>query len=506
MSITTENTITHDKKTADSFSSMNLIPAITQALTAMEFKDPTPIQLATIPAALEGRDILGSAPTGTGKTGAFSIPLVSWILHNPQGTALIMTPTRELALQVLHTVQLLIGRNREIKTALLIGGKDIRQQFKQLQLKPRIIVGTPGRINDHLNQNTVDLSRVGFLVLDETDRMLDFGFQKQLVTILNALPDQRQTLLFSATLPPDIKKISESYLSNALRVAVGQEKLPEKIQQETLYIDEAMKYKTLLTLLEKHQGSVLIFSKTKFGCERLSVRLRGDKHSSQAIHGDLRQSARDRVLRDYRDQRFRVLVATDVAARGLDIPHIGCVINFDLPQCPEDYVHRIGRTGRAGAEGIAINFVSPADGAKWRAIGYILNPNDKPKGRPERSRHSSYDSSRPPRRSSYDPTQPRQDRTNRGDTFAPRAARSYDPSQPRQDRTNRGDTFAPRTARSYDPTQPRQDRTNRNDAFAPRDARNGDRNNPFKKPYKPPFRDQPGRVFVHKRKPELEGA
>ena len=397
------------------FSSMGLAATITHALEAMHFSDPTPIQLETIPPALKGLDILGSAPTGTGKTAAFSIPLVSWIINNPHGTALILTPTRELALQVLSTVQALLGRNREVKTALLIGGVPIRQQFNQLRLNPRIIVGTPGRINDHLNQSTVDLSRVGFLVLDETDRMLDFGFQQQLLTILKELPTKRQTLLFSATLPPDIKKISAQYLTNAVRVEVGQDNLPEKITQETLHIDESEKYKMLLSLLEKHQGSVLIFSKTKFGSERLSVRLRGDKHSSQAIHGDLRQSARDRVIREYRNQKFRILVATDVAARGLDIPHIECVINFDLPQCPEDYVHRIGRTGRAGASGIAINFVSPSDGAKWRAICYILNPNDKPKPS-SRARTQTRESSpyqRSARSQSYDPNKPKSFRKDR---------------------------------------------------------------------------------------------
>lgn len=360
------------------FKSFNLPAFILEALERMEFTTPTPIQKDTIPPALEGKDILGSAPTGTGKTGAFTIPMIDWLMKNKHGTALIMTPTRELATQVLNFINLLIRNNRDLRTALLIGGDPIYRQKQQLQRCPRILVGTPGRINDHLNQGTVNLSKVGYLVLDETDRMLDMGFREQLQTILERMPEKRQTLLFSATLPRYILELSKQYLNDAIRVSIGACHVPvEKIKQETIHISEDKKYDALISQLNNYQGSIIIFSKTKFGCERLSIRLRQDKHSADAIHGDLNQRRRERVIGSFRDKKFRILVATDVAARGLDIKHLECVINFDMPQCPEDYIHRIGRTARAGAEGSAVNFVTSQDSSKWRAICRLINPKEK---------------------------------------------------------------------------------------------------------------------------------
>lgn len=362
----------------ENFELLGLHEILLQSLQFMKFDTPTPIQAQTIPHALEGKDILGSAQTGTGKTAAFGIPLVSYLLNNPQGVALVLTPTRELALQVLQTMHLLLGRRSGINTALLIGGDSMFKQLRQLKSRARLIVGTPGRVNDHLLRGTLCLKKAGFLVLDETDRMLDMGFSIQIQKIIKHMPTVRQTLMFSATMDNTIVKMAENYLRDAVRVSVGSTTSPiEKIKQETIRIPESQKYHTLLERLQEQSGTCIVFVKTKWGADELAANLRQDNHNADAIHGDLRQNHRDRVIRNFRDGRTRILVATDIAARGLDIPHIECVINFDLPQCPEDYIHRIGRTGRAGNEGLAINLVTSQDGLKWRNICRLINPGDK---------------------------------------------------------------------------------------------------------------------------------
>lgn len=358
----------------ESFSSLGLPQPLLHALERMQFNTPTPIQAQAIPSALEGHDILGSAQTGTGKTAAFGIPLVARLLANPQDNALVMTPTRELAVQVLQALRDLLGK--KTKTALLIGGESMPKQLQQLRSHPRLVVGTPGRINDHLSRHNLKLNNTRFLVLDETDRMLDMGFAPQIEKIRALLPAQRQTLLFSATLPKDIVRISEKYLTNPVRVSAGPTSTPAaNIKQDILHMNEGEKYAQLLTQLGKREGSVLVFVKTKYGAERMAKRLRGENQSADAIHGDLRQNRRDKVIQNFRQQKHRIMVATDIAARGLDIPHIEHVINYDLPQCAEDYIHRIGRTARAGAEGEAICFVTPADKGKWAAIDRLLNPD-----------------------------------------------------------------------------------------------------------------------------------
>ncbi|MEJ0010273.1 MAG: DEAD/DEAH box helicase [Alphaproteobacteria bacterium] len=360
------------------FDSLGLRPALLRALAQMNFTTPTPIQAAAIPPALEGKDILGTAQTGTGKTGAFGIPLVSRLLANPQDGALVMTPTRELAVQVMAMLQQLLGTNSGITTALLIGGEAMGKQLRQLQSRPRLIVGTPGRINDHLARRTVRLERTSFLVLDETDRMLDMGFGVQIDKIIAHLPKPRQTLLFSATLPANILKLSGKYLSDPVRVSVGSTTAPiVRIKQETIQLAEADKYGQLLVQLQQREGSIIVFVKTKWGADKMAKKLRAMNHRADAIHGNLRQRERDRAIAAFRSKETRIMVATDIAARGLDIPHIEHVINYDLPQCPEDYIHRIGRTARAGAEGEAINLVTPADGKKWSAIRRLLNPEEK---------------------------------------------------------------------------------------------------------------------------------
>jgi len=360
------------------FHTLSLPPQLLRSLEHMNFIEPTPIQAQAIPFALAGKDVLGSAQTGTGKTAAFGIPLITRLLIDKKGAALVLTPTRELAMQVMQMLKKMLDKSDGIKTALLIGGESISKQFQELKAKPRLFVGTPGRINDHLLRGSLSLMNANFLVLDETDRMLDMGFGIQLEKILKHLPQQRQTLMFSATLPANIVKLSNKYLKDPVRVAVGSSVKPAaKIKQETIRTSDAEKYEQLLDQLQQRDGSILVFVKTKQGAEKLAIKLRYEKHAVEAIHGNLRQHKRDRVIKAFREQRHRILVATDIAARGLDIPHIEHVINYDLPQCLEDYIHRIGRTGRAGAEGNAINLVTAKDAAKWKAINNLINPGEK---------------------------------------------------------------------------------------------------------------------------------
>ncbi len=357
------------------FKKFNLTPALLETLTAIGYMTPTPIQEQAIPPALEGKDILGSAQTGTGKTAAFGLPLITKLQTSHRGSALILTPTRELASQVMDVLRKMLGKYNTIQTALLIGGESMGPQFIQLRNRPRLIVGTPGRVFDHLERGTLMLHDAGFLVLDETDRMLDMGFSIQLEKILKFLPKVRQTLLFSATMPSNIMQLSQKYLTNPVRIEVGSTvATAQNIDLSYEHVDSDKKYSRLTEELNQREGTIIVFVKTKRGAERLAFKLARQKFSAEAIHGDLKQSARDRVIEGFRDKKYRILVATDIAARGLDIPHIEHVINFDLPQAPEDYIHRIGRTARAGAQGFAISFISPEDMLKWREIQRMLNP------------------------------------------------------------------------------------------------------------------------------------
>jgi len=359
----------------ENFLSLKLEESLIESLAKINFKTPTPIQAKAIPVALEGKDILGTAQTGTGKTGAFGVPLVNYLLKTKKDTALVMTPTRELATQVMQTMNNLVGRGN-IRTALLIGGDSMQKQQKQMRRNPRLIVGTPGRINDHLKRKTLRLNNTTFLVLDESDRMLDMGFTPQINQVLETVPKKHQTLLFSATLPNDILKLAEKYLNQPIRISVGSTSTPiEKIKQEILKVNDGDKYNQLIKEIYTRQGSILIFVKTRRNAEKMVKRLKYDDHDAEAIHGNLRQNKRDRVIKAFRNNHFRILVGTDVASRGLDIPTIKHVINFDLPQVPEDFIHRIGRTARAGAEGSALSFIGNGDRSKWNAIQRLINPN-----------------------------------------------------------------------------------------------------------------------------------
>ena len=360
------------------FSDLPIENKLKNSIKFADFKIPTPIQSKSLPISLTGKDILGTAQTGTGKTLAFTIPMINKLILDKNAMALIICPTRELASQVMQTVLKLNVREIGIGNALLIGGESMQKQLKKLKKRARIIVGTPGRINDHLKRQSLNLSKVSYLVLDETDRMLDMGFTPQIELILKFIPKNHQTLLFSATLPNNILRISEKYLNNPERIAVGSLSSPiEKIKQETFQVAQDKKYHELINQLVERSGSILVFVKTKHGADKIVKRLKYDGHSADAIHGNLRQSKRDRVITGFRNGKSRILVATDVAARGLDIPLIQHVINYDLPQVPEDYIHRIGRTGRAGKEGSALTFLTPSDRSMWNSISRLIYPNFK---------------------------------------------------------------------------------------------------------------------------------
>jgi ATP-dependent RNA helicase DeaD len=355
------------------FNEFPLPEAIQHKLEALNFKTPTAIQQKAIPVALNGKDILGSAQTGTGKTAAFSIPLLTKIMNNAEVLGLIVTPTRELAMQVDAQIRMLLSLKSKIRSVVLIGGASMDRQIQMLSKNPRIIVGTPGRIIDHLDRNSLDLSSFNYVVLDETDRMLDMGFSAPIAKIFDNVAVERQTLLFSATLPKGIEKASAKYLNNPARIEIGQaNSASQNIVQTTEFVNKEGKFEALVYALRQHEESVIVFMNSKFATEKLAKRLKVSNISASAIHGDLRQNKRERVILGLRNNKFRVLVATDVAARGIDIPHIHQVINFDLPRQTEDYIHRIGRTGRNGANGLALNLVTTADKSKLAEIDELL--------------------------------------------------------------------------------------------------------------------------------------
>jgi len=371
------------------FSDLSISLLVLDAIKKLKLIKPTPIQKISIPLALEGNDILGTAQTGTGKTYAFGIPLINHLTLNKDSYAIILTPTRELALQVSSALKDLTSMKNIIDTAVIIGGDSIQKQLKQLK-KARLVVGTPGRIHDHIRRKSLKLSKFNFLVLDETDRMLDMGFVDEIKSIIEKLPSH-QTLLFSATLPKKISDIAKNFMTNPQRVNVGEENTPlTNIKQEIKNVNQKEKFEHLKLELLEINGSVVLFVKTKRSADKIALKLRKDKFNAEAIHGDLRQSKREKVILKFRKNRFQILVATDVAARGLDIPHIEHVINYDIPQNPEDYIHRIGRTARAGAKGRALTFLTEGDKKNWNAIGKLINPNaPAPKSKSDSRRKKS---------------------------------------------------------------------------------------------------------------------
>lgn len=335
------------------------------ALKRMLIEEPTPIQARALPPALSGKDVLGTAQTGTGKTLAFLLPLVVRLTQHLEENALVLSPTRELAQQILTELEKLTDA---LPAALIIGGDNIHKQYAALRRKPRVIIATPGRLIDHISRKSVDLSKTHFLVLDETDRMLDMGFIDDMRRIVSGLPAPRQTLLFSATLPKEIVTLAAEFLTRPVRVQIGEvTSAASQVLQEIVYVSVREKLPQLLHELNTRAGSILIFVKTKHGAERLAKELKRYGQKANALHGELRQNRRRQIMEFFRNGTVRVLVATDLAARGLDVPQIAHVINYNLPQCPEDYIHRIGRTGRAGGVGNALSLISD-DGAKWQDI------------------------------------------------------------------------------------------------------------------------------------------
>ncbi|KQQ45742.1 RNA helicase [Duganella sp. Leaf126] len=352
------------------FSSLGLSDAIVRAVADTGYTTPTPIQTQAIPAVLNGGDLLAGAQTGTGKTAGFTLPLLQLLSSSPVGKALtsttsprairalILTPTRELAAQVEESVRI-YGKYTKLNSAVIFGGVGINPQIKQLKHGVDILVATPGRLLDHMQQGTVDLSKVEILILDEADRMLDMGFIRDIRKVLAALPPKRQNLLFSATFSDEIKALADGLLNNPATIEVARRNSTvEVIAQKIHPVDRDKKHPMLAHLIKTHNWTqVLVFTRTKHGANNLVDKLEGNGIKAMAIHGNKSQSARTRALSEFKDGTLQVLVATDIAARGIDIDQLPHVVNYDLPNVPEDYVHRIGRTGRAGATGEAVSLV-----------------------------------------------------------------------------------------------------------------------------------------------------
>lgn len=363
-----------DTSASRSFHTLGLSEAILRDLADAKFVSPTPIQEQAIPPALAGRDVIGCAQTGTGKTAAFVIPMIERLSTLPKGQpkALILAPTRELALQTLTTIEKL-GRSRRISATVIVGGADMQAQVRGLRQRPDILVATPGRLLDHMWNGTILLSSITMLVLDEADRMLDMGFAPQINQILDALPEERQTLLFSATLPADLARLVQASVNNPVRVMVAPSATTaDGVSQAVHHTSHADKSDLLLSLLGADKDTALVFTRTKHRADRVGRMLDRAGHRVAVLHGDRSLSQRRAALEGFRRGAFRVLVATDIAARGIDVANIGHVINFDLPNVPEDYVHRIGRTARMKTTGRATSFVTSEDAQQLRAIERLL--------------------------------------------------------------------------------------------------------------------------------------
>lgn len=356
------------------FGELQLSREVFKAVSDMGFEEPSPIQAQVIPVILEGRDVLGQAQTGTGKTAAFGIPVVEMVnprLHQVQ--AIMLAPTRELAIQVAEELAK-IGKHRHLKTVPIYGGQPIDRQIRALRFGAHIVIGTPGRVLDHLNRKTLKLEQVKFVVLDEADEMLDMGFVEDIETILRRTPEERQTLLFSATMPIEIKKLANKFMRDPVTISVSRDELTvPQIDQVFYEAREKNKVDALCRVIDMEDiRQAIIFCRTKRGVDELVAGLESRGYIASGLHGDLSQTQRDRVMKRFREGRAELLVATDVAARGLDIENVTHVINYDVPQDPESYVHRIGRTGRAGKKGQAITLIVPREYRQLRLIEKLV--------------------------------------------------------------------------------------------------------------------------------------
>lgn len=353
------------------FHGLGIAPTLLEALARLSYVAPTPIQAQAIPVAIEGKDVVGIAQTGTGKTLAFGIPMIQRLAQT-KGLGLVVLPTRELALQVDEVLRQ-VGQSLGLRTAVLIGGAAIGPQMHALARHPHIIVATPGRLIDHLNQKTLRLDTAHIVVLDEADRMLDMGFLPQIQKIFHALPSIRQTMLFCATMPPEIMRLAAARMRLPIRVEIAPGGTPpERITQEIFIIRKDTKNRLLDKLLHQYPGATLIFTRTKHGAKRLVRAVRAMGSSAAELHSNRSLAQRRDALKGFKSGKYRVLVATDIASRGIDVAGIELVVNYDLPATSEDYVHRIGRTARAGAGGHAISFVTPEQRGEIRGIERLI--------------------------------------------------------------------------------------------------------------------------------------
>jgi ATP-dependent RNA helicase RhlE len=357
------------------FSQFSLSKSLLAKLDANQFKTPTPVQAEAIPPALKGRDVLATAQTGTGKTLSFLIPIVE-MLQKAEGRgaqALVVLPTRELAMQVEKAFRA-IRSSHEQTVALVVGGMSESTQLQTIRQGARVIVATPGRLEDYLKRKLVKLGGIRIMVLDEVDRMLDMGFEPAIRRIAAMTPGERQTLCYSATLEGKVKEVARNYLKDPVRVEIGSVMKPtENVELRAFDVDADKKQELLEHLLNAEKGSFLVFVRTKHGADRVARRLTRSGHAATQIHGDRSQSQRNQALRNFSEGRHRVLVATDVAARGIDVANVAHVVNFDIPKVAEDFVHRVGRTGRASAKGVASTFAGPAERNDLRKIERALS-------------------------------------------------------------------------------------------------------------------------------------
>lgn len=369
-----------------SFHNLGLDTPILKVLDRLKFHTPTPIQAQAIPDGLKGEDIIGVAQTGTGKTLAFGLPMIQRLIHH-RGRGLILLPTRELAIQVEETMHKVAG-SFGLRTAIIIGGAPMHRQKQDLRKNPHVIIGTPGRIIQHIDERTIKLNDVSILVLDEADRMLDMGFAPQIRKIIQVIPKERQTMLFSATMPNEIVKMAAQYMKTPTHVEVARQGTTvEKVVQEIYIVTRNQKRHLLETLLKQYAGTVLVFSRTKYGAKKICRDVKRMGHKAAEIHSNRSLPQRKEALEGFKKGKYRVLVATDIAARGIDVQGIAVVINYDVPEYAEDYVHRIGRTARAGKEGHAITFIMPSQSDKLRKIERLIEAKltkaNLPEGMPE---------------------------------------------------------------------------------------------------------------------------
>ncbi len=419
------------------FHGLGIAPALLEIIDKLGIKEPTPIQRQAIPVAMEGNDVVGIAQTGTGKTLAFGLPMLQRLAQF-KGRGLVLLPTRELAVQVEESIKK-VGASIGLRTAVLIGGVPMGSQYHALRNAPHVIIATPGRLLDHMEQGSLRFNELKILVLDEADRMLDMGFAPQLKRIFEALPVDRQTLLFSATMPTDIIQIARKYMKQPTQVEIARQgTTADKVTQELFIVRKDDKLKLISKILQDRKGSTLVFCRTKHGARKLTRAIRALGNTAAEIHSDRTQMQRQTALQGFRTGSYRVLVATDIAARGIDVKGIELVVNYDLPDQAEDYVHRIGRTGRAGASGIAISFATPDQLRDVRMIERLIrlplpvSPLPALPALPPMAllSESSFEDrpSRPPSRGGSSYGGSRAGGRSSGRSYGPRSASSYNPS------------------------------------------------------------------------------